>query len=106
MASISLLDPCRSRGERHHFSDLLGRCTIPDHNHCYRITVTIAWIKRFDNGHLISIGAICGEDGIPTVDKIRASKGVLSLERTTYAEWQHSGCQSSCKARGDAECRW
>lgn len=63
------------------------------------------WVKRHDNGAMISCGLTVGSGGL-TKRQFNVMKGKYPCKEVTQDEWNHSGCQSSCKRRGDKECRW
>jgi len=66
----------------------------------YLLDVSPVWIKRHDNGALISCGLAVGED--LSKDAFRRVK----KEEITFQRWTHLGCQSRCKLRGDGFCQW
>lgn len=66
----------------------------------WRFDATHAWWKKNDNGCAISIGFEVPTD--ITEEQLKALKAV----EVTHEQWNHSGCQSACKVRGDKECRW
>ena len=69
-----------------------------------QLDVSNAWVRKHDNGAMISCGLSAPED-----ISVKALKNLLArgkAERITKDEWNHSGCQSSCVMRGAKECRW
>lgn len=60
----------------------------------------ISWVKRHDNGCLVSIGLTVPVDLSPRAfDRLKKTE-------ITYSAWNHSGCLSSCVMRGRDTCRW
>lgn len=74
-------------------------------HHYYRATVSQAYAVRHDNGCLVSIGLIVGEDGF-TPRMFKAMQKRFNVVEITHEAWNHSGCQSYCILRGAKECRW
>jgi len=63
-----------------------------------------AFVRKHDNGCLISIGLYIGEDVTQaTVDRWIKRGFAIAVD---YDEANHGGCQSSCVRRGAAVCRW
>lgn len=78
--------------------------TDKERNKYYIARPTLSQAKRLDNGHLISIGLIVGEDiGRRTIRRWVSNGTAREIDRES---WNHSGCQSSCKRRGDSTCSW
>ena len=84
---ITIKAPCREHGRG-----------CKEHAHYYRYDASLAWVRRYDNGALISCGATVGEGGLK-----RVPAGAVE---TSFDQWNHSSCQSGCVLRGDAKCRW
>lgn len=66
----------------------------------YRCNLSLAQARKYDNGHLISIGLEIGKDITP--------KQLQRFHRVevSWDDWKHSGCQSRCVRRGDDICQW
>lgn len=70
----------------------------------FRATVTPEWYKRHNNFAMVSIGLEVHKDlTLMAFNRLKASGRV---EEVTREQWNHSGCQSACRLRGDATCRW
>lgn len=81
------------------------RISIRNGNDYYFADVTRVWAIKHDNGVLISCGLTVGENGFTlAMFKRLARNGQLT--QVSQETWNHSGCQSGCVLRGDAECRW
>lgn len=81
----------------------------------YRAHVSLRWANRHDNGALISCGltidAVSAWDQKTVYLTRRAFETLRKrnpglVQEVSQEAWNHSGCQSSCKLRGAAECRW
>lgn len=81
--------------------------TIADHDRQLygRLQAPIAWIKRHDNGCLVSIGLIVGTRGF-TRNMFDNARRRYKWQPLTREQWQHSGCLSFCKLRGHDRCGW
>lgn len=73
-------------------------------NRYYRATLSLRQARRHDNGALISCGLSVPDDLRPSTLASWLKKGIA--REISHDEWNHSGCQSYCKRRGDTECRW
>ena len=71
-----------------------------EHDKYYKLLVSWQWMRRNDNGALIS----CGLD-IPRDISRRQLAAVQHVE-VSRDEWNHSGCLSRCILRGDSDCKW
>lgn len=70
----------------------------------YRADVTLTWAQRHDNGALISCGL-----AVPDNLSCRSLAYLLRTHRAvevSHDAWNHSGCLSRCKLRGDSICHW
>jgi len=76
----------------------------PDFSKTWKVELKPREIARFDNGHLISIGLIVGEDVQPSTVK-RWEKSGKAVPTNPDIE-KHSACQSRCILRGDLMCQW
>ncbi len=78
----------------------------------YRARPSMAWIKRHDNGALISCGLTVDEPSAYSGTVWLTDRAFKALEsrgvvvEITEQQWKHSGCQSSCILRGNAKCSW
>lgn len=70
----------------------------------YRLTVSVEWAEKNDNGALISCGLTVGTDIKESQLKNLISRG--KAIQVTEDEYNHSGCQSRCVKRGDDICQW
>lgn len=69
----------------------------------YRASVSLAWARRHDNGALVSCGLTVGENlSLQAFRRLRPAQ----LTVITKEQYNHSGCQSRCKLRGDTICQW
>lgn len=71
----------------------------------YQVWLTRRDVNRYDNCALVSCGLTVGEGSFKKGSLLR----LIAEGRTTPITeefYKHSGCQSSCKLRGDKECRW
>lgn len=75
-----------------------------DFKTAFTCNLSPAHARRIDNGHLISIGLIIGEDVKPATLKRWIKSGKARPADVEKAK--HSGCQSRCKLRGDSVCQW
>ncbi len=80
------------------------RIYIRDGEAYYRAEVSLAWARRHDNGALVSCGLTVGKDISRRVMRGLVTRG--QAIPVTRDQWNHSGCQSSCVLRGQADCRW
>lgn len=85
-------------------SNGLINVSIRDGDKYYRASVTTDWYKRHNNYAMVSIGLKVGED--LTRGSFNRLQAAGRLREITREQWSHSGCQSACKLRGDATCRW
>lgn len=76
----------------------------PDFENAWTVKLSHRQVARLDNGHLVSIGLILGEDVQPATLKQWIKSGIATPEDATVAK--HSGCQSRCILRGDSLCQW
>ena len=74
----------------------------PDTRQAWKLDVSLAWVRRNDNGCLISIGI-----SVPDELSERALKrlGARAVP-VSWDDYAHSGCQSGGGRRGNAACRW
>ena len=72
----------------------------PKAKRAWRFSASDSWVRRHDNGHVVSIGFSVPEDlTLKQLQKLNATE-------IPYDEWSHSSCQSSCVKRGDSKCTW
>jgi len=70
----------------------------------YRLDLSPAQVRKYDNGALISCGLT-----IPDDMPIRALNWLVRHKRAHVISAEtanHSGCQSYCILRGDDHCQW
>jgi hypothetical protein len=80
----------------------------------WRVELTGARLRRYDNGCLVSIGLTVGTplrgagiDGCDIGPSLIARWEAAGIATPiAYDEAMHSGCQSACVRRGHAICRW
>lgn len=86
----------------------------PRDNTHWMYKASVAWVRRHDNGAIVSCGLTVGETSSylgkaylseTTFDRMKKTEK-KSLRAVTYDEWNHSGCQSQCILRGDSKCGW
>jgi len=70
----------------------------------YEANLTARQYARHDNGAMISCGLSAPRDISARLLSRWVSSG--TAREIPFDKWNHSGCQSACKLRGDAECRW
>jgi hypothetical protein len=73
-------------------------------NRFYRLEVSPRWADQHDNGALISVGLTVGKDLTERSLKALIRRGQAT--EVTFDEYNHSGCQSYCKMRGNDRCAW
>ena len=71
---------------------------------CFRLEVSQDWASRHDNGALISCGLEVPDD-LPE-STLGSLLAIGKARECSYEEWNHSGCQSRCKLKGDLACQW
>jgi hypothetical protein len=70
------------------------------HEKAWVFNASDAWVRRHDNGSLVSIG-------ISVPDELSHKQlKALGAKEVTWEKWKHSGCQSSCVLRGGTKCSW
>jgi hypothetical protein len=67
----------------------------------YRLQLTRQQAKLWNNVALVNTGLIVGAGGITAKQFDYLSKFGTAI---TKDEFEHSGCKSSCKLRGDSKC--
>lgn len=70
----------------------------------YAAALTTNQLVKHDNGCLVSIGLVVPLDLRYSTLARWINQGIA--KEITFDEWNHMGCQSSCKRRGGTECRW
>jgi len=70
----------------------------------YKANLTQSQLERHNNFAMVSIGLTVPEDLKAATLTRWVNQGIA--HEVGYEEWNHSGCQSSCKLRGANECRW
>ncbi len=86
----------------------------PRHDTYWFYDASVAWVRRHDNGVIVSCGLTVGEKSSysgkaylseTTFDRMKKTEK-KNLRAVTLDEWNHSGCQSQCVLRGNPTCRW
>ena len=78
--------------------------TIGKHQGHYMVRMSDAMIRKYDNGHLISIGLhVPGDAPYSTFNSWKRQGKTRHISREMF---EHSGCQSECTLRGDDKCLW
>jgi hypothetical protein len=76
----------------------------PEFTQAWEARLSRAQLNRLDNGHLVSIGLVVGEDITPTT--LKRWEKVGKAIPIDPEKGKHSGCQSRCVLRGDSICQW